>query len=76
MTTSVTDYLLKMAPVITALSPLLIIWITNRLGKRKSKRDDLQSDYERVRTERDDYLQKWYTAEQEIDKLKKKLEDK
>ena len=70
-----TKLLLQLAPFITAISPILVIYITSKLGKKKNQREELMDDYNRMREERDDYLQKWHKAENEIDKLKKEKQN-
>jgi len=69
------DALVKLAPVLTALSPVAVIWVTRRLGKRKSQRDDLLDDYTRVRKERDEYEAKLKQKDNEIEELKAKLDE-
>lgn len=66
-----TKFLLQIAPFITAISPVLVIYVTSKLGKKKNRREELLDDYNRMRNERDDYLQKWHSAEKEIDNLKR-----
>ena len=70
------DILVKLAPVLTALSPVVVIWVTARLGKRKNRREDLLDDYTRVKKERDEYHDKWLASEDKIDKLKEELDKK
>lgn len=66
-----TKLLLQLAPFVTAISPILVIYITSKLGKKKNQREELMDDYNRMREERDDYLQKWHSAEKQIDNLKR-----
>jgi len=71
---TVIDTLVKLAPVLTALSPVAVIYLTSRLGKRKSRRDDLLNDYDRVQKERDDYHDRWLASEKKVDELKSEME--
>ena len=70
-----TEFLLQIAPFITAISPVLVIYVTSKLGKKKNRREELLDDYNRMREERDDYLKKWYEAEEEIERLKKEKQN-
>ena len=70
-----TEFLLQIAPFITAISPVLVIYVTSKLGKKKNRREELLDDYNRMREERDDYLKKWYAAENEIERLKKEKQN-
>jgi len=72
----VIDTLVELAPVITALSPVAVIWVTAWLGKRKTRREDLLDDYTRVKKERDEYYNRWLASEDKIDELKKELDKK